>query len=684
MFLMSTRRGRLVVVIAAIVLLVTPSARGAEYIKAVNYFGKSWPLAFWNSDLSNVEADFQAIRRDGFNSIILIVPWGEFQPGLTPVRFNEDAFQRLSSVCGQAASAGLHVLMRVSFNADYYPNVELPFAERANTLMTQNALVPAWEQYLAKLSSATQTCAQRAFVSWEDFWFVIAGAKALKAVQERADYSKQSGYHEWVRQNSDSLYRFRHAPGLQRYGVYPVPRPDNPDFEWFLRYFDDRLMHHVLPILARHFPEASVEARVDGDPVYDGTDLLKWYEHTDQYRVPSSDFLMTYWSPGIGAANQGEEESSQAVLARFNYNHRNLLSKTRNQIFIDQWLFQDNTPQFRRNARIRPAELSRFIRDSARSLLQFTSGYALWNWRDYRASILFNGFFSLGRLGWEFSSGADIETISGAPYARISRGQSIHQKIPRERNHFIGYGGSLHLRFTARGEGRLRIAVAESSQEIQIQNASDDRIVSMTFSAPHDLDPNLNISAVSGSVRLSDLYLWNFEQMLQVRSSDNQPAKLYADIVELNRRLADPKTLVSSVRASDDSIQYLVGGYGPEADGSIQYSWVGPYAWVKLYAPGPSITVRGKMNLEMFQEAGLFADGCTLTAWINGEQAATMLYTQTLPIAMRVPVPDDGRGAILLELRTNCSIVPSMVGVGHDLRDLSYTVTEIRAETTER
>ena len=109
---------------------------------------------------------------------------------------------------------------------------------------------------------------------------------------------------------------------------------------------------------------------MDGDPVYDGTNLMKWYEHAAQYRVPSSPYLMTYWAPSIGAENQGEEETALAVLRRFNSIFRNLLARTPNQVFVDQWLFQDNTPRFRRNARVRPSELSRFIRDSAQSLLQ--------------------------------------------------------------------------------------------------------------------------------------------------------------------------------------------------------------------------------------------------------------------------------------------------------------------------
>jgi hypothetical protein len=667
----------------AAALLLFPLLGSAEYIKAVNYFGKSWPIAFWNSDLSAVSADFQAIRQDGFNSIILIVPWGEFQPGLDPIRFNDDAYRRLASVCGQAREAGLRVFLRVSYNADYYPNVEQSFAERANSLLTHPTLLPAWDQYLAKINAATRPCAHGAFISWEDFWFVILIAERLQTQEERVAYSKQFGYAAWIRQNADDAYKARHAADLRRFGVYPIPRRDSPDFEMYFRYFDDQLMNKLLPALAKHFRQASVEARTDSDPIYrSGKDLLKWYDHANHYRVTSSNFLMTYWSPAIGAANQSERESSESVLERFNYLHRNLLAQTPNQIVIGQWLFQDNTPQFHYNAQVNPAELSRFIRDSARPLAQFSSGYALWTWRDYRASILFNGFFSLERLGWEFSPGATVEQLPDGAFAQLSQDQFLYQEVPRERLGFVGFTENLTLRFAARGNGRLRIKVGSAAREVEILDSSGGQTVQLSFPAPSDQDPNLRITALSGQVRLGNLHLWNFEQASDVRSSDNRPGKHHADIVALNRRLDDPKLLVSSISASDETIQYLSGAEPPESDGGRAFSWVGPYARVKLYAPGPSIGIHGDMNMDLFRAAGLFPQGCTLAASINGAQVTQTRFTRNQPIVLRVNVPPESRGAVTLELRNNCAIRPKEAGLGPDVRLLSYKIRQIHAEVS--
>lgn len=59
-------------------------SRKPAYLKSVTYFGDEWVLNFWNSETDHLEKDLEQIREDGFNSIILVVPWREFQPEMTP------------------------------------------------------------------------------------------------------------------------------------------------------------------------------------------------------------------------------------------------------------------------------------------------------------------------------------------------------------------------------------------------------------------------------------------------------------------------------------------------------------------------------------------------------------------------------------------------------------------------
>lgn len=657
-----------------------PSVHRLEYIKAVNYFGKSWPVTFWNSDLSGVSADFQELQKDGFNSIVLMVPWGEFQPGIDPIRFNDEAYNRLTSVCSKAHSAGLKVFMRPSYTWDFYPGVQQPNTDRNDSLIGGTSLIPAWDRYLTKVSEATRGCGDGAFISWEDYWETIAGAEHLQTPEERAAYSKRVGYATWIEEHSDASYKAHFAADRKRLGVYPIPNRDNPDFEMVFRYFDDQFMNKLLPVLAKDFRQASVEARTDSDPIYNGKALVKWYEHRNHYTVQSSNYLMTFWAPATGAVNTGAKESSPAVVNRFNYTQRILSAQTANEIFIEQWLFTDNNPRLPKNNRIDPAEIHQFIRDSARPLAQFSAGYALWSWRDYRASILFNGFFALGKLGWLFSPGASVQQMSDGVYARLPESQFIRQNIPRVQDFYRGYLPTANLRFMARGKGRLRVNIGSASQDIDIQAITAPQAVTLQFADSGAADLDLVMTALSGTIDAKDIDFWRFEQISGVRGSDNSPGAYYRDIVELNRKLDDPKTVVSSISASNDSINYLVGAYSPDRGGPSTFAWVGAYAKARLYAPATAIVINGYMNIDMFKNAKLFSEGCTLAASIDGKEVARTLFTSNQPIAMNVEVPPESRGALTLELKNNCSLIPQAVGLGSDTRTLSFMITDIHAE----
>jgi hypothetical protein len=63
-----------------------PRSVGSGFIKAAHYFGLSrygWPINYLNAvELGRLDADFKQIAADGFNAIVLLIPWGELQPGL--------------------------------------------------------------------------------------------------------------------------------------------------------------------------------------------------------------------------------------------------------------------------------------------------------------------------------------------------------------------------------------------------------------------------------------------------------------------------------------------------------------------------------------------------------------------------------------------------------------------------
>ena len=55
------------------------------YLRSATYYSDDWVINFWNSESVHMEEELARIAADGFNSIILAVPWREFQPETAPV-----------------------------------------------------------------------------------------------------------------------------------------------------------------------------------------------------------------------------------------------------------------------------------------------------------------------------------------------------------------------------------------------------------------------------------------------------------------------------------------------------------------------------------------------------------------------------------------------------------------------
>lgn len=68
------------------------AAGTAGYLKSATYYSDDWVINFWNSESGNMDQELARIAQDGFNNIILVVPWREFQPGMTPCTYNQYAW----------------------------------------------------------------------------------------------------------------------------------------------------------------------------------------------------------------------------------------------------------------------------------------------------------------------------------------------------------------------------------------------------------------------------------------------------------------------------------------------------------------------------------------------------------------------------------------------------------------
>ena len=68
-------------------------------------------------------------------------------------------------------------------------------------------------------------------------------------------------------------------------------------------------------------------------------------------------------------------------------------------IFVDQFLFMDNTPGFEKNGRLIESEIPAFIVNSSDVLRRRSKGYGIWTYRDYCDSVVYNAQFGLDEKG---------------------------------------------------------------------------------------------------------------------------------------------------------------------------------------------------------------------------------------------------------------------------------------------
>ena len=90
------------------------------YLKSATYYSDDWVINFWNSESSHMDEELAQIAADGFNSIILVVPWREFQPSMSPQRYNDYAWEKFDRVMEAAERQNLKVMLRVGYTWDCY------------------------------------------------------------------------------------------------------------------------------------------------------------------------------------------------------------------------------------------------------------------------------------------------------------------------------------------------------------------------------------------------------------------------------------------------------------------------------------------------------------------------------------------------------------------------------------
>jgi len=519
--------------------------KSGAYVRAAHYWGDEWVKNFWSSDLSRMDRDLAQIKSDGFDTIVIVIPWTEFQPKLFPPRVNPVAFRRLETVMRAAERHRLGVVARISYTWDFHPGADLPTLGRFAALYHDPRVYRAWLAYIAALSRSLQSFPnfRFAFLTWEDFWQLAYEPDHATSEEARRRVAQATGFDDYLRTRF-TLEEVRGELGqpVERWEDVAVPARKTAAFRLYLDFVDHELVNRIYVPARSRFPRLSMEARVDWDQLWTDPDAEPgWYRHDAQFHLPGAPFVTIYWAPAMGALNVGEEESAQDVLARLERILKYTNDLSGGKIFIDQLIYRDNSLQFRRNARVRANEVRAFLRCTPSGLRRYTRGFAIWAYRDYATSAVYNPSFALGLSGWHVSGRVERPRSGGGVV--LEPGSTVAQAMPRARDPEVKWASHVYVELRARsargGPATLRVRLA-SLEPRTVRLGSRERRARLSF--PRERVPSYDLELRAGrrAAIVSDVQVYSFVASGGMRRRNGTAGPEVAAVRELNAAVAHP------------------------------------------------------------------------------------------------------------------------------------------------
>lgn len=532
---MKIRIRRLILGLSAAAFLFSSGFAGqGEYLKSATYYSDDWVINFWNSESDHMAEELEQIRRDGFNSIILAVPWREFQPTTSPCTYSDYPWEKLDRVMEAAAAQNLGVMLRVGYTWDYSSSENV--LKRYEALLSDEGVRSAWLQYVSRLyqKASAHSNFLGGFLTWEDFWNFVENSGRMGTGEESRKKAQSCGYREYLEEHYSleeisSLY----GTSFGSYDEIYLPPSDSYARKAFYQFYD-QFLNQILDQTQQVFPDLSMEVRLDVDPITNHGGTMEGFMHHSTYDCRAASYTSTMFSVNMGFATPYEKLTAGAAINQAP-NYFSLLKYYNGgkPIYIDQFLFTDNTPGFESNAQLRDEEKNAYLVGMAPVLKSMTEGYGIWTYRDYGNNQLYNSQFGLDRAGWTFSGSSSVEEKDGSKKALLRSGGRISQTL---RGNTIGNGNdTVYVRFQAEGDRSMKVTVQAGNQTKTV-DVGEGGVTELAF--PGAVAGGLTLTAQgSGRVYLDNIKLYTFVTKGDLYDMDNREDFCIQGIRALNQAL---------------------------------------------------------------------------------------------------------------------------------------------------
>ncbi len=515
----------------------TAGASPGTYLAAAEYFGSGNPTNMWSSDLSGAPQQFALMKHEGFNTVGLVLPWGQFQPGLTPPRYDSTTFARLDRLIAQATRLHMGVILRLSYEWDNDPTDQLP-GTRFDQLWSNPQVYAAWLAYIATVQRnvARFRNVRAAYLSWEDLWEPVFESQAATTAGQQLSLAALTGFRSWLQKHYTlAQVEFDYGARFANWTAVPVPPATKPSFKLMYQYQDTALVHRLFLPAAKRFPGLTMETRVDVDALHTGTKVVGSFAHGAQYRLPGTSVTGMYFSPYMGDPSSTMVETGPEALQALRSTLARMSRSTGGRpLVIYEYEFESNADAIDHDPSLTPNQVPQFLAGSRPLLQRYTRGYALWTFRDYYLSSLYNPSFALGTQGW--GTTGDVRAVASPTspsYATFGpQGGSISQAITASD---ITSSHPASVSFQASASAATTVQVQLGSAPVQtVQIAPGSNTYTLTVGPTSTGTFTLR---ASGAMTFTNVSVSWFTQLGDVYSTAGTPEVGAAPLRALNEKL---------------------------------------------------------------------------------------------------------------------------------------------------
>ncbi len=517
---------------------------GKHLVKAAHYFADAWPKTFWQEfEQGKVDADLKQIKQDGFNTVVLVLPWVGFELNFknNETTSNMKMYQRLGYLLDKIKQNKLGYMLRLGFPHDYSPNTGTSIVEVCSNMYEDPQQQNKWKNFLKKVKQVTDENSQNLvgiLVSWEDFWcphFIFP----LLDESRRKQLAQNIGYSQWLMQKDPTVLKVILGKNNLSKENIMIPKKDEAAYFYYIEFIDQKFEELVLDSTRSIFPQTAMEIRIDKDPVKSIKGENIWVGH--KLYFDEKNHRGTYWAPFWGADNQGEKLSLKQALFNFEYflNYVTDNGKSTHHV-IEQFNFTDNTPYFPNHASLNENEVAEFLIQSADLLKKYSSGYGVWAYRDYADNALYNASFEFELSGWQTQGELTIIKGEGDNQLSMHKNSSIAQSYNPHARHMLATSYQrLNLCLNSEGQGEIDVF---ANQEL-IANALLDRGSNCIKLPAEKLVSEKQVTfqiTANSDLTIDELKLYGFVQRLNVYNEFNKAAMHLKAVKQLNQELDMP------------------------------------------------------------------------------------------------------------------------------------------------